>query len=212
MKVDGYSRCSSSRREHRKHLSSTLLIPSETHGAETDFNQYWYAAQTVARHEKRVFEFLQRRDIEAFLPLYRAAHRWQNRTAHLVDLPLFPCYVFVRINLRERFRVLDLPGVNSFVAFGSGPVPLPDSDVAMLRVSVQALRAEPHPFLNIGDRVRVIAGPMRGVEGILARKKDGLRVVINVVAIMKAIAVEIDGADVQLISSAGKPLPPAGIA
>jgi transcription antitermination factor NusG len=186
-------------------LSSAILIPpSSTARAEHDLNLRWYAAQTVARHEKRIFEYLQCREIEAFLPLFRTARRWQDRTAK-VDLPLFPGYVFVRIDIRERLRVLELPGVNSFVAFGSGPVPLPDSELVALRLGVQALRAVPHPFLNAGDRVRVIAGPMRGIEGILVRKKDALRVVINVATIMKAVAVEVDGAELQLISSAVKP-------
>lgn len=159
--------------------------------------QHWYAAYTCAQHEKRVAEQLAEREVEHFLPLYASVRRWKDRRVQL-DLPLFPGYVFVRLALQERLRVLQVPSVVRLVGFGGWPTALPDDQLEALRAGlVERLRAEPHPFLTVGHRVRVRRGPLQGAEGILVRQKSIFRMVLSLELIMRSVAVEIDAADVE---------------
>jgi len=157
----------------------------------------WYAVYTNSRHEKVVARQLLDRSIETFLPLYRTWHRWKDRRK-LVELPLFPSYVFVRIEAQKRLRVLQVPGVVTLVSFNSEPAVLPEKEINALRKGLENdVHAEPHPYLRVGRKVRVMRGPMVGAEGILSRKKDKCRVVISIEVLMRSIAVEVDGADVE---------------
>ena len=161
----------------------------------------WYAIYTNSRHERVVAKHLQDRSIETVVPLYRSWHRWKDRRK-LVELALFPSYVFVRIEAQKRLRVLQVPGVVSLVSFNGQPAALPEQEINALRKGLEnEIYAEPHPYLRVGRRVRVVRGPMAGAEGILSRKKDKCRVVISIDVLMRSIAVEVDGADVEPISS-----------
>jgi len=157
----------------------------------------WYALYTCPRHEKRVAEQIQQRRISCFLPLYRSVRRWKDRRKEL-ELALFPGYVFVRVALQDRFRVLQLPSVVRFVSFNGHPVALPEAEIESLRRGLEGcVRMAPHPYLQIGRRVRVRNGPMAGLEGILQRRKEGLRLVVSIEMLMRAVAVEVDEADVE---------------
>src|SRR5277367_994797 len=157
--------------------------------AQQSFSVKWFAAYTNSRHEKCVASQFAERQIESFLPLYAARHRWRNRCEVLVDLPLFRNYVFVRIDPRERVRVLEVPGVLSLVGFGRTLAPLPDFEIEALRSGVGRRKIEPYPYLVIGERVRIKAGPMTGMEGVLVRKKNNFRVVLALDVIMQCVAV-----------------------
>ncbi len=157
----------------------------------------WFAAYTSPRHEKHVSQQMERRGIQNFLPLYKSVRRWKDRRKEL-ELPIFPGYLFVRMALRERVSVLQVPGVVHLVSFQGRPAPVPDSDIEMLQRQLsQSGRLQPHPFLTIGRRVRISSGPMSGMEGILARKKDKVRVVLSIELIQRAVAVEVDLADIE---------------
>jgi len=156
----------------------------------------WYAAYTSANHEKRVAEQLGVRDIEHFLPLYSSVRRWKDRRVTL-RLPLFPGYVFVNISLRDRSRVLELPGVARLVGFSGKPTPLSHQEIEGLRRALaEGLRAEPHPYLTIGRCVRITAGALAGREGTLTRWKGDLRVVLSLELIQRSISVEVDASSV----------------
>jgi transcription antitermination factor NusG len=157
----------------------------------------WFAAYTYSHHEKKIASRFRDREIEFFLPLYAARHRWKNHCAMNLELPLFPNYIFVRIERRQRVRVLEVPGVLSLVGFGPILAPLPDFEVEALRSGVGQRRIEPHPFLVIGERVRIKRGPMTGIEGVLLRKKNDFRVVLALDVIMRCVAVEVDAEDVE---------------
>jgi len=161
----------------------------------------WYAIYTSSRHEKVVANQLEERGIESFLPLYRSWHRWKDRRK-LVELALFPSYVFVRMEAQKRLRVLQVPGVVNLVSFNGEPAALTEQEINALRSGLEhRVYAEPHPYLKVGRKVRVARGPMAGAEGILSRKKDKHRVVISIDVLMRSIAVEVDGNDVEAISS-----------
>jgi len=165
---------------------------------------------TSANHEKRVALQLGQRSVEHFLPLYVSQRRWKDRRVQL-QLPLFPGYVFIHLALRDRLQVLQIPGVAKLVGFNGTPTALAPEEIETLRRGLQGgLRAEPHPFLTVGRRVRIIAGPFAGLEGILKRKKSNLRVVVSLELIQRAVAVDVDAADVQGVVTAkgAGPLPP----
>lgn len=175
----------------------------------------WFALYTRHRHEKSVAQWISGKGIEVFLPLYKAAHRWKDRTKDLY-LPLFPNYVFVQAVPNQRGAVLSTPGVYDFVRLGGLSVPIPTDEIEAIRQAVEhSLNAEPHPFLKSGDRVRVKSGPLAGLEGILVRKKNFYRLVLSVELLVKSIAVEVDVADVERVSAgnvgAASPARAAGI-
>jgi len=171
--------------------SAALVFPSEY------LSSRWYAAYTSPRHEKRVAQQMEGRQIHCFLPLYKSVRRWKDRRKQL-ELPLFPGYVFVHMALKDRLQVLQLPGVVQFVNFNGKPAPLPDAEIEALRNGLaRNLCAEPHPYLKIGRRVRVHSGPIAGLEGILVRRKDKFRVVLSIHLIQRSVAVEVDEAEIE---------------
>jgi transcription antitermination factor NusG len=163
-------------------------------------NLCWYAAYSCANHEKSIARQFELRSIESFLPLYEKPSRWKDRTVKL-QLPLFPGYVFVRLAIEEKLRVLQVPGVVRLVGFSGHPVPLPDEEMKALREGLSdSLLAEPCPYLQVGRRVRVSSGALRGLEGILLKKKNGYRFVLSMELIQRSIAVEVDAADLEAVA------------
>ena len=157
----------------------------------------WYAVRTRPRHEKRVAAQLREKSLEAFLPVHRCRHKWKNGVLADLELPLFPGYLFARTSISERIRLLQLPGIIGFATSTAHPTAVPDDDIDALRKITDSLRVEPHPFLNAGDRVRIIAGPLAGLEGILTRRRHELRLVLSVQIIMRSVAVEVSEFDIE---------------
>ncbi len=158
---------------------------------------HWYAAYTCANHERRVADQLASRGVEHFLPQYESVRRWKDRKVRL-QLPLFPGYLFVQLALRDRLRVLQVPGVVRLVGFNGRPVPVPGGELTRIREFLdRGLRAEPHPYLTVGKRVRVNSGPLAGMQGILLRRKGNFRLVVSIELIQRAVAVDVDTADVE---------------
>jgi transcription antitermination factor NusG len=160
---------------------------------------HWYALYTNPRHEKVVAKQLEERCVENFLPLYRTWRRWKDRRKQ-VDLAVFPGYVFVRIEEQNKLQVLKTPGAVNLVSFNGRLAALPEPEIEALRNALDnQVFAEPCPYLRIGRKVRVVRGPMAGAEGILSRKKDRYRVVISVEVLMRSVALEIDGTDLEAV-------------
>jgi transcription antitermination factor NusG len=158
----------------------------------------WFAVYTTSRHEKSVARHFLERQIEHFLPLYRSERKWSDGSRVTLDLPLFPSYIFVHIDRRERGRVLDVPGALAVVGgTGRDPAPLPDSAIDALRLGVENRNIEPHSLLTIGQRARIRSGAFAGMEGVVMRKKNGLRVVLTIQQIMQSISVEVDEGDLD---------------
>jgi transcription antitermination factor NusG len=185
-------------------MSEITAIPFSTANRHSDtaallehVEPHWYAAYTCANHEKPVVAELNARGVEHFLPLYSSLRRWKDRSVRL-DLPLFPGYVFVRLPLIERLRVLQIPSVVRLVGFGGMPAALPEEQVEILRAGLaERLHAEPHPFLTVGRRMRIVSGPLAGLEGVLRRKKSNFRFVLSIELIRRSLSVEVNAAEVQ---------------
>jgi transcription antitermination factor NusG len=178
-------------------ISSDSLSVAEWTGIPMEhYEARWYAAYTSANHEKRVAGQMVVRGVEHFLPLYASVRRWRNGRVTL-QRPLFPGYVFVRIALREKLRVQQIPGVAWLVGFDGTPAALPEEEIQALRTGfASGMRAEPHPYLTVGRRVLITSGPLAGREGILKRWKGDLRVVLSTDLIQRSILVDIDASSV----------------
>ncbi len=159
----------------------------------------WYAVYTTCRHEKRVAQHLSSRKIEHYLPLYRSRRKWRDGSKVELDLPLFPSYIFVHIRRTEKAQVLQVPGALAVVGgTGGEPATLPDDAIEALRCGLARQRVEPHELLTVGQRARIRTGAFAGMEGVVQRKKSGLRVVLTLQLIMQSIAVEVDETDLEL--------------
>jgi len=161
----------------------------------------WYALYTKHQHEKTVARNLGCKGFEVFLPLYAAARDWKDRVK-LLDLPLFPSYVFIRGDLIRRLDIISTPGVHFLVSIAGQPTPIPAAEINGLRQVVgSGARVEPYPYLKCGDWARVRCGPLAGTQGILVRKKNACRLVLSIEMLGKAAAVEVDAVLVERLNA-----------
>jgi transcription termination/antitermination protein NusG len=157
----------------------------------------WYAVHVRSKSERTVSTVLGHKGVEQFLPTYRSRRIWTDRVK-VLDLPLFPGYIFCRIPLEERNRVVTIDGVIGFVGAGRLPIPISDPEIEAIRTIVQSdVKAQPWPFLKIGQTVRICHGSLAGIEGILVRVKNSWRLVVSVTLLERSVAVEIDAAYVS---------------
>lgn len=157
----------------------------------------WYAVFTVPQNEKSVVRHLNLREVESFLPTYETVRVWKNRQRMKLVLPLFPSYLFVRINPRERAKVLQSPGVLHIVGNGREYVPLPDPEIEFLRTGLCTQRIEPFRELFVGEKVRIKSGVMQGVCGTLVRKASGFRFILTLELINQHVAAQVDAEDLE---------------
>jgi transcription termination/antitermination protein NusG len=155
----------------------------------------WLALYTHSRREKHVAKLLDERRIENFLPIYHAARHFKKRSPMILELPLFPNYVFVRAG--QKASLLSVPGVLSIVGSWRKPWPLPDHEIAAFRNAVDVCKLEPYSLFAIGERVRIKNGVLAGMQGVLVRRKSNLRVVLTVEVIRSSVSAEVDEADLE---------------
>jgi transcription antitermination factor NusG len=174
-----------------------ILIRPATSASEHS----WFAIQTKARHEKRVAAELQEKRVVAFLPLLSEVHQWSDRKRQ-VELPLFTTYVFVRIGGEQssRIDVLQTNGVFRFVGVRGMGVPIPDEQIETLQTIIREnVPFSPHPFLNLGQKVRIRGGSLDGICGVLSAIKDYRSLIVSVDSIQRSLAIRIDGYGVEPI-------------
>jgi transcription antitermination factor NusG len=160
----------------------------------------WFAVYTTCRHEKRVAQHLAQREIEHYLPLYRSARKWRDGSKVTLELPLFPCYLFVRIPRSGRVNVLSVPGALTVVGgTGKEPAPLAESAIEALRTGLREHKIEPHQLLRVGEMARIRSGAFAGMKGVVLRRKGGCRIVLTLEQIMQSVAVEVDEEDLESV-------------
>jgi len=168
----------------------------------------WHALYTRHQHEKTIARLLSGKGFETFLPVYASLHHWKNGFKQ-VSLPLFPCYVFIRGPLERWLPVLSTPGIHTVVGFGGTPAMIPCSEIEAIRRVVESpAKVEPHPFIKCGDRVRIKAGPLEGLEGVLRRKKNQWKLLLSVEMLERSVAVEVDASIVERVYVSKPGLPP----
>jgi transcription antitermination factor NusG len=152
----------------------------------------WYALYLRSRFEKKVFKDLQEKSVESFLPLIEEVHVWSDRKRKVQE-PLFRGYVFVKTDLRDRYTILETDGVVRFVGIRDKPSLIPEEQIEWLRrIITKPEHVTREQYLEVGERVRVIGGPMQGVEGIIKQLNGQTRVVISLSSIVQSVSIQVD--------------------
>jgi transcription antitermination factor NusG len=160
----------------------------------------WYAVHTMARHEKWVAAQFEEKRVCTFLPLLRQIHKWSDRR-RVVEIPMFSCYAFVRMvqTVEERLKVLRTPGVLGFVGSDRQGTEIPEEQIESLRKAIsEKVPCLPHPFIGVGERVRICGGSLNGVEGILMRQGRDQSLVISVELLQRSVSIRVEGYDIEL--------------
>jgi transcription antitermination factor NusG len=172
-----------------------------------EFAPQWFAAYTLPNHEKSVARQMNERAIPHYLPLYESVRQWKDRKITL-DLPLFPGYVFVRMPLQNRLKVIQVPSVIRLVGFGGEPAAIPEAELNAIRTCLDHdCKLQPHPVLRAGQRMRITRGALTGIEGILVRKKGISRLVLSIGLITRAVAVEVNIGEIEAVRAAAPHAP-----
>jgi transcription antitermination factor NusG len=161
----------------------------------------WYAVHTQPRHEKRIATQFEEKRVCTFLPLLRQIHRWSDRWT-TVEVPMFSCYAFVRIaqTTTERLKVLRTPGVLGFVGNERQGAPIPDEQIESLQTAIRdKIPCVAHPFIRVGQHVRIRGGSLDGTQGILVRQGSEQSVVVSVELLQRSVAIRVEGYDIELV-------------
>ena len=154
----------------------------------------WFALQVRSRYENIVTAHLSGKGYEWFLPLHKCRRRWSDRFKE-IEQPLFPGYIFCRLNLLDRLPILITPGVILIVGIGKTPVPIDEPEIAAIQAAVRSgLPSQPWPFMRIGQRVKIEHGPLCGLDGVLLEFRGHHRLVLSVTLLKRSIAVQIEDA------------------
>ena len=165
----------------------------------------WYAVRLKPNCEQTAAAVLSAKGIEYCLPVYKRRSRWSDRYKTILS-PVFPGYVFSRFDRSRRSALLSTPGVLHVVSFGGVPVPVDPAEMAAVRaIAESGLSAEPWPYLEAGQAVRIVEGPLMGLSGIVLGLKHGHRLVVNVTMLRRAVSVEVDSDWVHPITEVGRP-------
>jgi transcription antitermination factor NusG len=160
-------------------------------------SERWFALQVRTRWEASAALFLSAKGYEAFLPTYKVRKRWGGSNKE-VSAPLFPGYVFCQFDPQKRLPILVTPGVIAVVGRGRIPIPVEDSEITSIQTAISSgLRAEPWPYLEVGQRIRIESDALCGLEGILIDFKGRQRIVVSVSLLRRSVALEIDRSRVR---------------
>lgn len=161
----------------------------------------WIAIRSKPRSEKIVSIELSKKNIESFLPTVKKRQQWSDRKKW-VDFPLFPSYLFAKIELKDSIYILNTRGVSTIVKFGDRVITIDEKVVNSIRLALEG-EYDLHPikFFTIGDQVSVIDGPMKGAVGIVEtkNKNDENRLIIKIEALQQAVAVHINSEYLEYI-------------
>lgn len=154
--------------------------------------QPWFAVQVRSGRERLTARHLRTRGYEVFLPCYEERRRWSDRIKR-IERALFAGYLFCRVPRNVTGTIATAPGVVRIVGDGHGPLSIPASEIETIQRIVETrLSAQPCPFLEAGQLVRIDAGPLRGTEGIVLRFQDQRRLIVSIPLLQRSVAVEID--------------------
>ena len=181
-----------------------MLESSHTIYGKLNFVPNWYALSTKARHEKKVHNQLTQKGITNYLPLQTFYRRWSDRYKKVQE-PLFSCYVFVKIALLDRLKVLHTDGVVRLVAFNGIPATIPDDQIEAIKTILENnYQIERVDYLTPGQKIEVRQGPLKGIKGILTEIKNSHRLIVRIDSIMQAISLDIDYRDIKIIDEKAK--------
>jgi transcription antitermination factor NusG len=159
----------------------------------------WFAVYTKSRHEKKVNWTLTEKNVETFLPLREVLVRWKDRIKR-VHVPLFPGYLFVRIDPKERLSVLGASGVVCILGNHGMPVPVPLHEIESTRKLLRSgLKFRDFPYEMEGKEVVIVSGPLEGARGKVLFARGGCNLILSVNLIRRSVSVEVDMNDVEFV-------------
>jgi len=164
--------------------------------------QAWYAVRVRSNFEQTAGTFLRSTGYTVFSPTYQERRRGSDRV-RCVDVPLFPGYLFCQLDVEKRLPVLQTPGVLNIVGYGKGFIPISDQEIEAVRVVAASPLARPWPYLNVGEAVRIIRGPLTGIEGILLEVKNDYRLIVSVHLLQRSVGAEVNLDWVEPVRSKG---------
>src|ERR1700721_1989124 len=165
-------------------------------------NQRWFALQVRTRWEGSTALLLSGKGYQTFLPTYKTRKRWKGRVRD-VESALFPGYVFCQFDALKRLPILVTPGVISVVGQGRIPHPVEAGEIdAIQTIVTSGFQAEPWPYLEVGQKIRIESESLNGLEGILIQFKGNNRIVVSVSLLRRSSALEIDRDCVRPVSPA----------
>lgn len=175
--------------------STTVVLEPDLIRTNTDSEREWFALRVKPQHERTVSYALHKRGFECYVPLHKALRRWSESLKEL-DLPIFPGYVFCRMDPAQSPGILATPAVYNLVGRGAVPAPVEDHELHMIqRIEQAGLPVIPWPYLKEGQRVGIARGPLAGVSGLLAISNKSWHVVVNVQLLQRGVAVTVDRSD-----------------
>ncbi|HLE24044.1 MAG TPA: UpxY family transcription antiterminator [Thermodesulfobacteriota bacterium] len=179
---------------------NTFMLPSTIPLLGKEGEKQWYAIYTRSRHEKVVYELLNDKGVETFLPLRVLLSQWKDRKKK-IESPLFPGYLFTRINILDDFtKVITSKGVVKILGTNGTPIPIPTDEIDSVKTLLKSgLKYDPYPFLKSGMKVQVIRGPLQGIIGKINERLGKYKLLISIELIKRSISVEIDVKDVEPI-------------
>lgn len=184
---------------HENTQQNTALRENGRDSAEASENRNWYAVHTRSRHEKKTVWDLEERSVEAFLPMREVLCRWKDRKKR-IHVPLFPGYLFVRIDPRDSLDVLGAKGVVRILGSGGVHVPVPEEEIDAARKLVRSgIPCAPFPYDFEGREAVITGGPLEGLRGRIESQRGGFRLILSVHLIRSAVSVEVDTGDVELL-------------
>ncbi len=165
-----------------------------------DRKQKWYAAYTKSRAEKKVLQELLEQGIEAYLPLQKRLKQWSDRRKW-VEEPLMRCYIFVKIEKKDYYRVLNTRGVVCYITFEGKAVPIPENQIDVLRkiVATEADVEVTAENFTPGDKVKVVSGPMHGLEGELVDYRGNRRVMVRIEHIGQQLLISVPAGFLEVL-------------
>jgi transcription antitermination factor NusG len=169
--------------------------------------QRWFALQVRTRWESSTAVLLSGKGYQTLLPTFKARKRWNGKLRE-VHAPLFPGYVFCRFEAQKRLPILVTPGVLAVVGRGRIPLPVDDLEISAIQTVVSSgFRAEPWPYLEVGQKIRIESDVLSGLEGILINFKGNHRIVVSVSLLRRSVALEIDRSCVKPVGPVRNPAP-----
>lgn len=163
-------------------------------------DSYWYAVFTYPRIEKKIFSRLSDSGVEAFLPLTTVIRQWSDRKKKLT-VPLFPNYIFVRIDPKEKYRVLQVDGVVKFVSIQGNPCKMPESEIETIKkLASSGGDITTNEDLVEGMPIRITDGPLAGIEGVLEEKKGKTRLLVRIDSLRQTASVDVSTEMIETIS------------
>ncbi|MBL6449172.1 UpxY family transcription antiterminator [Fulvivirga sp. 29W222] len=158
----------------------------------------WQVVYTYSQYEKKVQKEFQRKGIESFLPLQKKIRQWSDRKRK-VEVPLFPNYIFVRVAIKNLWKVLKVNGIVKFISSEGRPVTVSNATVDSIRKLINHDVEVTNELFTEGDIVRVIRGPLSETEGVLVEKKGKSRLAIQISIMKQSVLVDIAPCDLEKV-------------